>query len=462
MQFTAAIRRVPVACALALAMGALPMAVQAAERPALEELRALIEAQAAELERLRARLELLESEQASRNAGQSAPATEVAEAPAPPPSSTVRWRGAPEFASPGGEFSAKLRGRVQSDAWATSSRTDGVDYPDGTSLRGARLGIEGQLGHAFRYKFEADFGADHLTTKDAYLQYVGRPGWAVTLGNQKPPFSLEHMTGLPRTTFMERALPNVFSLAESLGASAATGGERWTLAFGLFGETPGVELDGDEGQAFVARATLAPLLDAGRFLHLGVSGYRRHLTSDSGASFRIRQRPEVRVFGTRLVDTGPHPASNSTALGLELAGSNGPLAVQGEYLRNRVAYRQQEDATFHGGYLQAGWFLTGEHRPYDATKATLGRVRPHSALDAGGWGAFEIAARYSALDLVDGLVQGGTEDNFTLGLNWYPTAYTRLAFNWVYFETEGNMATVPFGSPGHKGHAFGARAQVDW
>jgi phosphate-selective porin OprO and OprP len=453
------IRNALLICTLVLGMGAAAPVSRAGERTATEELRTLIEAQAAELERLRARLEALE--RAGDEAPQPSPAA-VAEAPPLTPPSTVRWRGAPEITSPDREFSAKLRGRVQSDAWVTSSRTDGVDYPTGTTLRGARLGIEGQLGSAFRYKLEADFGADNLTTKDAYLQYVGRPGWALTLGNQKPPFSLEHMTGLPRTTFMERALPNVFSLAESLGASVTTGGRQWTLSLGLFGETPGVELDGKEGHAIVARGTFAPVLDDERFVHLGLSGYRRHLSSDSDAGFRIRQRPEVRVFGTRLVDTSAHPASGATALALELASSSGPFAMQGELMRNRVDYRQQEDATFSGGYVQAGWFLTGEHRPYDAGKATLGRVRPRSAIDAGGWGAFELAARFSTLDLDDGPVRGGSEDNFTLGLNWYPTGFTRLAFNWVYFDTEGNMATMPFGSPAHRGHAFGARAQVDW
>src|SRR5690606_25188722 len=121
-----------------------------------------------------------------------------------------------------GAFTAKLRGRVLGDAWGTSSRTDGVQYPAGATLRAARLGIEGRLGPVFRYKFEGDFAGDDVTVKDAYLQYAGPSGWAVTLGNQKPPFSLEHMTGLPRTTFMERALPNVFAVSETLGASVAT------------------------------------------------------------------------------------------------------------------------------------------------------------------------------------------------------------------------------------------------
>jgi phosphate-selective porin OprO and OprP len=448
MRYRSPLTRLGTFGVLALAFIPGPSVAQPPADPVMERLISLIESQSAELEALRGRLEELERKLAAQDAAE--------------PPSSIQWKGGPELASADGAFTAKLRGRVQSDAWATESRTEGVDYPEGMTLRGARLGIEGRLGGAFRYKFEGDYAGDSVTVKDAYVQYVGRPGWLATFGNQKPPFSLEHITGLPRTTFMERALPNVFALPETLGASVSTFGSRWTFALGLFGEPPGVELDADEGHALAGRVTLAPVFDQGRLLHFGISGYRKHMTTASGANFRVRQRPEVRVFGTRLVDTAPNAASTSTAMALEFAGTYGPFALQGEYMRNWVDYRQLEDAAFEGAYLQASWFLTGESRPYDPGRAIPGRVVPRTSIDNGGWGAFEIAARISTLDLNDGMVQGGRENNLTLGLNWYPTSHVRFAFNWVYFDVEGNLATLPFGSPAHEGHAIGARAQVDW
>lgn len=463
------VKRILWTCILAGGLAPPLIAAQPAGASELRDLAALVEAQAAQLEALQKRIDALEQRLATQHAGGAAASPDEsslsssgdAAVPADPPT-RIAWKGAPELTSPDGQFTAKLRGRVLADAWATSSRTDGIRYPSGTTLRAARLGIEGLLGTAFRYKFETDFAGDNVTVKDAFLQYVGRPGWTVTLGNQKPPFSLEHITGLPRTTFLERALPNVFAIPESLGASVSASGARWTLALAMFGETPAVELDAEESYGIASRTTFVPVLAPGRLLHLGLSGYHRTMSSDSGAAFRIRQRPEVRVFGTRLLDTGPIPADTSTAMGLELAGTRGPFAIQGEYMRNWVDFRNQDNAVFDGGYIQAGWFVTGESRPYDSGKASLGRVRPRAALDAGGWGAIEIAARFSTLDLEDGIIQGGREDNLTFGLNWYPTAHTRFAFNWIYFDVDGNTATLPFGSPDHTGHAFGARAQVDW
>ncbi len=46
-------------------------------------------------------------------------------------------------------------------------------------------------------------------------------------------------------------------------------------------------------------------------------------------------------------------------------------------------------------------------------------------------GAWEVAARFSHIDLTDQEIVGGTQDNATFGVNWYPTGNTRFSFNFV-------------------------------
>lgn len=418
------------------------MPVRAESQEALLE---LVRSQAAAIEALQARIAALE---------------QAAAAPSAMAPAEVTWPGGPELVSADGRFSARLQGRVLADHWAVASDRAGVDYPGGSALRESRFGLSGRLGARWAYKLEVDFAGDAVTVKDAYLRYLGLEHWTVTIGNQRPAFSLEHLTGQQNTLFMERALPTLFGFSESLGIGVATRGEHWSLAVTAFGEAPGTELDGDEGYGVAARATFAPIKRRHSVFHLGASGQYKKITADQ--ALRLQQRPEVRIFGQPLLDTGTHPAQSSRAAGVEFLGIRGPFTLQGEYLRHWANYRQFGRLSQDGAYMQASWVVTGESRAYDPSSGLAARVLPAAPLGEGGWGALELATRFSTLNLTDGPVAGGSADNFTLGVNWHPTRHTRLMFNWVHFKARGNHAVRPYGEAHNKGHAFGARAQVDW
>jgi len=51
-----------------------------------------------------------------------------------------------------------------------------------------------------------------------------------------------------------------------------------------------------------------------------------------------------------------------------------------------------------------------------------------SGYEVTGW---EVAARYSTLDLPDGGVLGGEEENWTVGVNWYVNRNVRVSANYV-------------------------------
>ena len=63
-------------------------------------------------------------------------------------------------------------------------------------------------------------------------------------------------------------------------------------------------------------------------------------------------------------------------------------------------------------------------------------MRPFS-WSQGWWGAFEIGARISHLDLNDEDIRGGIESNLTLGLNWHMLSNLRFTLNAIYGRVNG-------------------------
>jgi phosphate-selective porin OprO/OprP len=56
---------------------------------------------------------------------------------------------------------------------------------------------------------------------------------------------------------------------------------------------------------------------------------------------------------------------------------------------------------FNGGYVEGGWVMTGEPIPYNVDRPAWSRPKVYHpfSLEDGGIGAWEIAARYSTVDL---------------------------------------------------------------
>lgn len=346
-----------------------------------------------------------------------------------------------------------LGGRIMVDAAAYDS--DDADFSSGTEFRRARAFIKGRLAPDWFYKLQYELngeGADGF--QDVYLGYDGWGGnTGLRVGQMFEAGSLEDTMSSKYITFMERALPVLaFSPAtRRIGVRADTHGSAWHAAAGVFGDTAADDESEDEGTGVSARMAYAPLNDTGRVLHLGACGQYR---SPRGGMARFRARPESHVDDTRFVDTGTmtNVAAYVTA-GLEAACAWGPVSVQAEYIGVDVDRDDEHRAWLHGFYVYAGWILTGESRPYDATAGEFVRLKPAQPLGEGGAGAWEIAMRYSELDLDE--VRGGTEQNVTVGLNWYANKRTRFMINYVRAsaETDANNVDVDIAQ---------VRAQVDF
>jgi len=324
-----------------------------------------------------------------------------------------------------GDFETKVGGRLQIDAATYSG--DG-EYGDGTRIRRARLSLSGKVYRDWGYKIEYDFAGD--TLNDAFIAYNGLQNYSFMAGNFKDPFILEQLTSANNVTFIERSLVSgAFDAGRHIGAMAERNSQHWTVAAGLFGDrvndSGGAD---DEGWGWGTRATWAPVNQAGKLLHVGAGLNYRDLQPNN--TVRFRQQPETSIAGVNVVDTSDLQNANSQfKSGLDIAVTLGQFSAQGEYLRATVEVDNGSDADFSGWYLQSSYFLTADSRPYK--HGSFGMIKPTHPLGKGGYGAWELTARLSNVDLNDGLIDGGEADSMTLGVNWYPVGGLRFSANYV-------------------------------
>jgi len=326
----------------------------------------------------------------------------------------------------------------------TAGYIEGGSVPDvGTrfNLRRALFYTTGEFRFVYPILFKFDLGGvgDSLYFSDFYfwakdVPYVG----TVKLGQFDAPMSLEALSGSTNETFMEYGSPvAAFAPGLKVGLQLAdhTESRRVTWAFGYF--TDGQEPDVGDASASIARLTgrvtwlaVQPEADDDLLLHLGASA---SYVLSSRDRIRYNSRPESFLYPD-IVDTGDLETNNAFPFGLELATRRGPVTIQAEYLASVVDAGDLGSAYLEGAYVSAGWFVTGEHRAYDRSVGQIGGLVPALDFDPWQrhWGAWELAARVSWLDLSDGQIRGGQLKLFMGGINWYWNRYVRFMFNAGY------------------------------
>lgn len=294
---------------------------------------------------------------------------------------------------------------------------------------------------------------------DNFVRYSNKDAGEFRLGQFKTPVGWEEASSSSATTFLERALPvQAANMGRRIGADwLYTGVPNWLFNVAYFS---GGDLNGDnKGSGPAARVVWNPInhqpgagsREAADVIHLGFAwssedrdSVENGLGATVPAAARFRARPEASRTDTRLIDTGnlTNPG-DIDRYGLEGAWIHGPFLVQGEYLNFSASPAGKPDFTGEGYYVFGAWMITGETRAY--SKGYIGNTRPFH-----DWGAFEVAVRYSELDLNDGPVHGGKEDDWTVGLNWYLGQHLKFQANYVWANS-----TKLYGTP------LNAEADVD-
>jgi len=340
----------------------------------------------------------------------------------------------------------KIGGRIMND-WAWIGADNDLEanvgtQTDGTEFRRARLYVSGELYERIIFKAQYDFAGGDADFKDVFVGIKHVPFLGeIRVGHFKEPMGLEELTSSKYITFMERSLTSPFVAGRNsgFGFSASALNQRLTYAAGVFMEADDFGSSSDDKYNFSMRVTGTPIHSENAIVHLGAS-YRHSDFSDS--EVKLSARPEVHL-ADKFVDTGTFAASDGDTFGAEFAAVFGPASLQSEYFWMGTDASAAGDPEFQGLYVMASYFVTGESRHYDAKKGVFKRVSPRSNFlsSEGGCGAWEVAARFSALDLSDQGIDGGEIWDVTAGVNWYLNPNTRVMLNYVHSRVdEGGLS----------------------
>jgi phosphate-selective porin OprO and OprP len=389
--------------------------------------------------------------------------------------------GRPTISSEDGQYSLAIGALVQFDAggyFQNSSNDENVQPPgardldNGENLRRGRIYVVGQMGD-FTLNITPDFGGSPdgvATIYQANINYTFSPV-TVTIGYFQPWFSL-YDAMLPQD-FLLLERPSAVEIARNVVAGdarasfgAKASGEDYFASLYLTGASYGSQsanLLNDQQTGIVGRVATRPLRGKDWNTHIGINGSKAfHLNENDSASVhqavQLRNQPELRIDQNRLIDTGLIPASGADTYGIELAANWRNFTVMAEYIRIDVDQDQptgpSPNLTFQGGYIEGSWVITGESHPYLTNAASYGRPSPEHpfSLKTGGWGAWEVVARYSILDLDSdtndgepaastGGVFGGLQQVYSVGLNWYPNDFLRFQLQFSHVDVDRRDAS---------------------
>ncbi len=420
-----------------------------------------------EADRVAAPADLLETEINALAASSTYRADEMA----------TRWANTTRHTSEDKAFDLKFGGRIMTDFVFGTQDDDFEDSfgPVGNyvEFRRARIFISGTIYSNVFFKAQYDFAGDGTAAwKDVYIGLEKIPVVGnIVVGQFKQPMSLEEITSSKYISFLERALPvEAFAPSRHTGImvkDTAMEDDRlfWAVSVYRDADSTGDAIDDDIGAGhdgewnFAIRLAFVAWEDEGgaRMLEIGASFNYRN--PDDGV-VRFGSRPEIHTPQGRIVDTNNGTgdivdADDVLLFQFEIALVLNSFSAQAEFFYAAVDSTASGDPDFWGAYVYLSYFLTGEHRPYKKSDAAFSRVKPMNDFGDEGSGAWELALRFSYIDLEDETVTGGEAWDITAGVTWYLNPNTQLKFNYVYSDASDGPADGV-------SHWFGFRLQIDF
>lgn len=427
------------------------------------------------------------------------------------------------FASADGKNEIKFRGLIQADhrefidgANDVRSRSrnragniadDGFNDADSSSLlRRVRPTIEGKINDKYGFRFTPEFGGGSASVVDAYVDANLNPAFNLRAGKFKSFVGLERLQGGGDIKFLERSyVTNAILPNRDLGVAVygSLFDKKLDYAFGIVNGvadggniTTGASYNGE--REYTARLFATPFKDdisALSGLGFGLGGTYTDFKGEQNLNWTDTTAADATRNGlpsyvTEGQNTFFRYGNNVVADGKRLRVSpqayyyNGPFGLITEYARvyQDVSLTDRGAGTTTNAELPilAGTKKQLEHDAFNigvtylitGEDASFKGVKPKNDfdLDKGGWGAWELVARYSEINLdsntfkngagnvagenygtggtapanvalngayADGTLSAKAAKTWTIGTNWYLNQNAKIAVNYAQTSFDG-------------------------
>jgi phosphate-selective porin OprO and OprP len=347
----------------------------------------------------------------------------------------------------------KLSGWAQIDARIFMNNKKDSGITDTFLARTVRLTFSGSLANLAEFYISPEFAGSNVNLPDAYIDLKFWPALNIRGGKFKAPFGLERLQSTPNLAFAELALPSNLGPNRDIGFEIFGDLFKETVNYGA-GIFNGVQdgatsiTDTNKAKDFGARVFVQPFkhsdilsLHGFGFGGAVTYGHREDLNSalpgykTSGQGNFFSYVKEVSADGQQ-VRYSPQFYYYNKSFGL-----------LSEYIISKAEFVKTSNgvidkAKFKNVAWQAAttYVLTGESASYKGVIP----LHPFSMKDK-QWGAFEVVARFSILDVDDKVFSSGfaklsasasKADSWGIGVNWYLSLNARCLLNYEQTKFE--------------------------
>jgi len=388
-----------------------------------------------------------------------------------------------------GEHSMEIHGRIQADSYNTLNNTDAT--ADRFDIRRAYLYAQGKLYKNWEYLIVGSFqGSPQLVWAEINAHLWDEAQFK--FGQYRFPFSVNESTSSRNIDFMERSIAMQFIPGLDRGAMLH-GNPTQGLYYGLGVvngglrnnaglKSTGIDETSDvDGKDFLGHLSYnaAPILGhKDSIYHFGVSGsFGQQPTKPGDANYQLRAVTETNSLKFFQADSFTDPSVDLSRIGATTVLAHGPVKLVGEYVNNNFDGKvsgQRFNRDIDAFYVSANWLITGEkYANFFGKQNAFGDIVPTRNFDMkGGWGAWELAFRFSHMDASDfkadnavgtGRLSNGfanQADAYTLGLKWVINPQVRILTN--YIRSDFNQAIISNGKTLNSEDGLNARVQVNF